>query len=79
MTPREQWQSPPELRSHRSFPPFSQVGEKPRSAFKKFLSIFAAERGATTLLLTVNVFLLLASYYLLKTARADYPASWRFA
>lgn len=72
MTPREQLQSQPELRSQRSFPSFTQVGAKPRSPLEKFLSIFAdirAGEGVTTILLTLNVFLLLGGYYLLKTAR----------
>jgi len=69
---REELQSRPELRSHRSFPSFSSVGEKPRNALEKALSIFAdvrAGEGWTTLLLTLNVFLLLGGYYLLKPVR----------
>jgi AAA family ATP:ADP antiporter len=69
---RTDYQSIPDLRSQRSFPSFKTVGEKPRGPIEKFLSIFAdvrAGEGAGALLLTVNVLLLLGSYYLLKTAR----------
>jgi AAA family ATP:ADP antiporter len=62
----------PELRSHHSFPHFRTVGEAPKSALERALSFFAdvrAGEGGSVLLLTVTVFLLLASYYLLKTAR----------
>jgi len=62
----------PELRSHASFPVFKSVGEKPRSRLEKILSVFAdvrAGEGAGALLMTVNVFILLAAYYLLKPAR----------
>ena len=64
--------SHPELRSHQSFPHFRTVGETPKSALERVLSFFAdvrAGEGASVLLLTCTVFLLLASYYLLKTAR----------
>ncbi len=64
--------SHPELRSHQSFPHFKTVGEPPRSALERGLSFFAdvrAGEGPSVLLLTLTVFLLLASYYLLKTAR----------
>ena len=46
--------------------------EKPKSALDRFLGIFADVRGGeavTALLLMLNIFLLLASYYLLKTIR----------
>jgi len=64
--------SHPELRSHQSFPHFRTIGEAPRSALERVLSFFAdvrAGEGGSVLLLTVTVFLLLANYYLLKTAR----------
>jgi len=64
--------SHPELRSHHSFPHFRTVGEGPKSALERVLSYFAdvrAGEGASVVLLAVTVFLLLASYYLLKTAR----------
>jgi AAA family ATP:ADP antiporter len=64
--------SHPELRSHQSFPHFKTVGESPKSALERALSFFADVRsgeGVSVLLLTCTVFLLLASYYLLKTAR----------
>ncbi len=64
--------SHPELRSHHSFPHFRTVGEAPKSALERVLSYFAdvrAGEGASVVLLAVTVFLLLASYYLLKTAR----------
>ena len=72
VTGREELQSRPEHRTQTSFPSFSAVGEKPRSALEKFLSVFAdirAGEGLTTILLAFNVFLLLGGYYLLKTAR----------
>src|SRR6185295_4643062 len=63
----------PELRSHYSFPMFKAVGEPPKNAVEKALSLFAdvrAGEGVGVLLLTFNVFLLLGLYYLLKPARA---------
>lgn len=62
----------PELRSQQSFPRFKALGEKPKSPLENLLSVFAdvrAGEGATALLLTLNVFLLLAAYYLLKPVR----------
>ncbi len=62
----------PELRSHASFPLFRSVGEKPKNRLEKLLSVFADVRsgeGLGALLMTVNVFVLLAAYYLLKPAR----------
>lgn len=62
----------PELRSHASFPLFKTLGEKPKSALEKLLSLFADVRsgeGLTALLFTFNFFLLLGAYYLLKPAR----------
>jgi AAA family ATP:ADP antiporter len=62
----------PELRSHRTIPVFTTLGEAPKSALERALSVFAdvrAGEGIGVLLLMVNVFLLLSSYYLLKTAR----------
>lgn len=62
----------PELRSHRSFPTFRSVGDGPRSRLERLLALFADVRsgeGLGALLLAVNVFLLLATYYLLKTVR----------
>ncbi len=64
--------SHPELRSHQSFPHFKTVGEPPRNLLERGLSFFAdirAGEGTSVVLLTLTVFLLLASYYLLKTAR----------
>lgn len=72
MNSRDALQSKPELHSHRSFPFFSTTNEKPKTALDKALSIFAdirAGEGLAVLLLTLNVFLLLGAYYLLKTAR----------
>jgi AAA family ATP:ADP antiporter len=60
------------MRSGASFPAFKALGEKPRGPLEKLLSIFAdvrAGEGVGVLLLMSNVFLLLAAYYLLKTAR----------
>jgi len=62
----------PELKSHQSIPFFKTVGERPKSALERFLSLFAdvrAGEGANVILMTVTVFLLLAAYYLLKVAR----------
>lgn len=62
----------PEIRSHRSFPVFRDLGGKPKSRFERLLSVFAdvrAGEGTTAVLLTVNVFLLLGAYYLLKPVR----------
>ena len=62
----------PEPKSQISFPLFKTEGEKPKSAVEKFLSLFAdvrAGEGVSALLMGLNVFLLLAGYYLLKTAR----------
>src|SRR5262245_21865506 len=62
----------PELRSHQSVPFFKTLGEAPRSALERLLSLFAdvrAGEGLGALLLTVNVFLLLAGYSLMKPAR----------
>lgn len=64
--------SHPELRSHQSFPHFRTVGEPPKSALERVLSFFADVRsgeGPAVVLLALTVFLLLAGYYLLKTAR----------
>ena len=62
----------PELKSHQSFPFFKTVGELPKSPLERLLSVFAdvrAGEGVGVLLLTFNVFLLLAGYYLLRSAR----------
>jgi AAA family ATP:ADP antiporter len=62
----------PELRSQQSFPRFKTLGEKPKTKLEHLLSVFAdvrAGEGATALLLALNVFLLLAAYYLLKPVR----------
>jgi AAA family ATP:ADP antiporter len=62
----------PELVSRASFPVFRTVGEPPKGPLERLLSVFAdvrAGEGAGALLLAVNVFLLLALYYLLRSAR----------
>lgn len=62
----------PEIRSMHSFPVFRTLGEKPKNRLERFLSLFAdvrAGEGLGVVLLTLNTFLLLSSYYLLKTAR----------
>lgn len=62
----------PELKSRRSFPSFSTLGEPPKSRLERVLSVFAdvrAGEGVGVLLLTTNVFLLLGAYYLLRPAR----------
>jgi AAA family ATP:ADP antiporter len=64
--------SHPELHSHQSFPYFKTLGERPRSLLERLLSLFAdvrAGEGVGALLLTVNIFLLLAGYSLMKPAR----------
>jgi AAA family ATP:ADP antiporter len=62
----------PELKSHQTFPAFRSLGEPPKSALERALSVFAdvrAGEGVGALLLTFNVFLLLGAYYLLRPAR----------
>jgi AAA family ATP:ADP antiporter len=69
---RPEYQSRPEIRSLQSFPSFQVIGEQPKGPLEKFLSFFAdvrANEGPGVLLMTVNVFLLLFAYYLLKTVR----------
>ncbi len=64
--------SHPELRSHQSFPHFRTVGETPKTALERVLSFFADVRsgeGPAVVMLAATIFLLLAGYYLLKTAR----------
>src|SRR3954465_6180548 len=61
-----------ELRATQSSPSFDAVTKEPRSRLEKVLSYFADVRsgeGLSALLFTVNVFLLLFAYYLLKTVR----------
>jgi len=61
-----------ELRSQQSFPSFKVIEEVPKGPLEKALSFFAdvrAGEGIGVLLMTVNVFLLLFAYYLLKTVR----------
>ena len=62
----------PEPQSHVSLPVFKVIGEPPKGVIERALSVFAdvrAGEGATTLLLTLNVFLLLAGYSVMKPAR----------
>lgn len=64
--------SHPELRSQQSFPLFRTVGDRPKNALERVLSLFAdvrAGEGVGVVMMAVTVFLLLAGYYLLKTAR----------
>jgi len=64
--------SHPETQSHYSLPVFKVIGEKPKSLLERALSVFAdvrAGEGISTLLLTLNVFLLLAGYSVMKPAR----------
>jgi ATP:ADP antiporter, AAA family len=61
-----------EHESFQSFPVFRAQGEQPKTWLERSLSIFADVRSGEAggvLLLTLNMFLLLAGYYLLKTAR----------
>src|SRR5262245_43297532 len=69
---RPEYQSRAELRHTQSLPQFKAIGEPPKNSAEKLLSYFAdvrAGEGQSALLLTVNVFLLLFAYYLLKTVR----------
>jgi ATP:ADP antiporter, AAA family len=62
----------PEPHSHQSFPVFRTLGESKKSAIERALSVFADVRpgeGTSTLLLTCNIFLILAGYSLMKPAR----------
>lgn len=62
----------PELRSHQSLPAFRTLGEPPKNVLERLLSFFAdvrAGEGAGAVLLTLNIFLLLAGYSLMKPAR----------
>jgi AAA family ATP:ADP antiporter len=62
----------PELKSHQSFPFFKTIGEAPKGALDRLLSLFAdvrAGEGVGALLLALNVFLLLAGYSMLKPGR----------
>jgi ATP:ADP antiporter, AAA family len=58
--------------SLKSFPSFKALELQPKGPVEKVLSYFAdvrAGEGVTALLLSLNVFLLLGAYYLLKTVR----------
>jgi AAA family ATP:ADP antiporter len=62
----------PELTSQQTFPVFKTFGELDKSRLERLLSVFAdvrAGEGPGALLLALNVFLLLAAYYLLRNAR----------
>jgi riboflavin kinase/FMN adenylyltransferase len=64
--------SHPELVSGHSFPVFRALEERPKGPLERALSLFAdvrAGEGIGVLLLTLNVFLLLGLYYLLRSAR----------
>jgi AAA family ATP:ADP antiporter len=64
--------SHPELGSHQSFPVFKTLNEPPKGWLERALSIFADVRsgeGLSVVLLTINIFLLLAGYSLMKPAR----------
>jgi AAA family ATP:ADP antiporter len=61
-----------EHESYQSFPVFRAQGEQPKTWIERSLSIFADVRSGEAggvLLLALNMFLLLAGYYMLKTAR----------
>jgi ATP:ADP antiporter, AAA family len=69
---RPEYQTRAEIHHTKSLPGFKTVGEAPKSPLEKLLSYMAdvrAGEGWSALLLTVNVFLLLFAYYLLKTVR----------
>jgi AAA family ATP:ADP antiporter len=60
------------LASRHSFPVFRTLGERQKGPIERALSLFAdvrAGEGVGVLLLTLNVFLLLGLYYLLRSAR----------
>jgi AAA family ATP:ADP antiporter len=62
----------PEAPSHHSLPVFRVIGERRKNALERALSIFADVRvgeGVSTVVLTLNVFLLLAGYSVMKPAR----------
>ena len=64
--------SHPELASRASFPVFRTMGEPPKGPLERLLSLFSdvrAGEGVGVLLLTINIFLLLGLYYLLRSAR----------
>ena len=69
---RPEFQSRPEMRSRSTLLRFEVADDRPRGPLERFLSYFAdvrAGEGPGALLLTINVFLLLFAYYLLKTVR----------
>ena len=69
---RPEFQAPLESESTKSLPRFKADGKKPAGRLERLLNLFADVRegeAATVLPLTVNVFLLLFAYYLLKTIR----------
>jgi AAA family ATP:ADP antiporter len=69
---RPEHQSRAEICHSQSLPCFQIVGAPPKNRLEKLLSYFAdvrAGEGWSALLLTLNVFLLLFAYYLLKTVR----------
>jgi AAA family ATP:ADP antiporter len=60
------------LRSHHSFGYFKAIREAQKTPLDRALSVLAdvyPQEGVTVLLLSVNVFLILSAYYLLKTVR----------
>ena len=70
--PRTLVSHPPKLQSPPVVPPFQDGWRGAQEPLERGLSFFAdvrAGEGISVLLLTCTVFLLLASYYLLKTAR----------
>ena len=71
-TDRPEYQSRAELRHTQTLPRFQTVGEPAKNRVEKLLSYVAdvrAGEGWSAVLLTINVFLLLFAYYLLKTVR----------
>jgi AAA family ATP:ADP antiporter len=62
----------PEEQSQYSLPVFKTIGEPRKNALERALSVFAdvrAGEGVGTVLMTINVFLLLAGYSVMKPAR----------
>jgi AAA family ATP:ADP antiporter len=69
---RPEYQSRAEVQTTRSLLRFEAITAVPPGRLEKFFSFFAdvrAGEGLSSLLLTLNVFLLLFAYYLLKTVR----------
>jgi hypothetical protein len=59
----------PKVLAHQSLPAVRSLEMTPKSQVERWLSVFAdvrAGEGITAVMMTVNIFLLLGAYYLLK-------------